>query len=1278
MKRRHLLLILLAAFFAPWAAFGQQLTVYDGTDTKNSVPAYIFYFDDFTRSQFVIPASDLTAINGKTIQSMTFYTTSSNVPYTTLSSADVYLMEVDYTSISAFEPKADATTVYSGYFDVVSKGDGGTLTINFSTPYTYQGGNLLVGIENTERVSYKNISFYGQTVSGASVSGFSTFGLENVQPTQRDFIPKTTFSCVEELTVYDGATINNTVPAYIFYFDDFTKSQFIIPADDLAEMLETSITSMTFYTSADNVPYTTLSSANVYLAEDYYNTTINTFHSFSSSDRHYQGYFNIVSTPEGGKMTINFDTPYTYHGGNLIVGIENTEDFGWKNIIFYGQTVEGASVAGADASSLSNVQPTQRDFIPKTTFGYLPNCPSYPLPYSCGFESLDELECWTGFFQDYWSPITEDVGVGGSNCFVFVPDQLYQHLITPKLEGTTDMAVSFWYKVAIDGSKAANEVIPETFRVGYSTTTKALVDFTWDEMVAINADQWLPYEAVFPQGTKYVAIQYTSESEYASGLLIDDFNVMPSLCPPGDQCQLTFELTDYYGDGWNGAAIRVVDVETNVVLALMTNNNLNGITGNGTNELNTLHLNVCDGRALRFECSYTVRGVNGVIFSGDDAMSEPVTHTVDCTPHYFFLTDGNWNDGSHWNNGIVPPAGADVIIQADATVPTGYIAVANDVTLDGGSITVADGGQLKHNTYGLGVTMKKNIVGYTDANGTGNYYLLTFPFVGATLPEALTATEGYDLFKFDDDQVNAEWRNDKLIGYTGANFWDHYLYASPVDMEISITGNTFNCDANVEFTVDYTEGSDNIFNGWALLGNPYTYSVYVYRQNGDGELIPMSVMMYDAEGVLQTLYGGPVAPMQGFFVKVTQTTTVRFSTTPSEHEYVDLGLPSGLLWATCNVGASSPEDYGDYFAWGETQPKDYYDWSTYQYGNDWNQLTKYCNTSNYGYNGFTDNLTTLLPEDDAATANWGSDWRMPTKEEWQELYNNTTHTWTTQNGVEGRLFTASNGNSLFLPAAGYRSNSSLYSAGSYGNYWSRSLYTSPSNAWGFSFYWSNCFMGYYGRKDGFSVRPVRSPQTEHAYVDLELPSGTKWATCNVGASSPEDYGDYFAWGETTPKETYTWENYQHSNGGTSYENPNLTKYCNDASYGYNGFTDNLTTLQPEDDAATANWGSDWCMPTPAQCQELYDNTTVTWTTQNGVNGNLFTASNGNSLFLPAAGYRDDSSLGDAGSYGGYWSSSLYTGYPSGAWRLGFYSGGYSMYGGNRLYGRSVRAVRSSA
>jgi hypothetical protein len=197
-----------------------------------------------------------------------------------------------------------------------------------------------------------------------------------------------------------------------------------------------------------------------------------------------------------------------------------------------------------------------------------------------------------------------------------------------------------------------------------------------------------------------------------------------------------------------------------------------------------------------------------------------------------------------------------------------------------------------------------------------------------------------------------------------------------------------------------------------------------------------------------------------------------------EHEYVDLGLPSGTLWATCNVGANSPEEYGDYFAWGETQPKDVYDWSTYKYCNgSISTLTKYCDNPDCGYNGFTDNLTTLLPEDDAAAVNWGDNWRMPSKADFEELYNNTTMTWTQQNGVNGRLFTSSNGNSLFLPAAGYYEGSSLNLVGCDGNYQPNSfLPNDPNCAYRFDFGSDpgHCYIYYGVRSRGNSVRAVRS------------------------------------------------------------------------------------------------------------------------------------------------------------------------------------------------------------
>ena len=191
------------------------------------------------------------------------------------------------------------------------------------------------------------------------------------------------------------------------------------------------------------------------------------------------------------------------------------------------------------------------------------------------------------------------------------------------------------------------------------------------------------------------------------------------------------------------------------------------------------------------------------------------------------------------------------------------------------------------------------------------------------------------------------------------------------------------------------------------------------------------------------------------------------------HEYVDLGL--SVKWATCNVGATKPEEYGDYFAWGEVEPKETYNWGTYKWCNgNYDTQTKYCTSSDYGT---VDNKTVLEAADDAATANWGGAWRMPTKEEQDELRENCTWEWTTENGVNGYRVTSNKAGytnkSIFLPAAGIRGGSSLDNAGSYGYYWSSSLSTdNPYYAYGLRFNSDYVDRLSYYRFCGQSVRPV--------------------------------------------------------------------------------------------------------------------------------------------------------------------------------------------------------------
>ena len=213
------------------------------------------------------------------------------------------------------------------------------------------------------------------------------------------------------------------------------------------------------------------------------------------------------------------------------------------------------------------------------------------------------------------------------------------------------------------------------------------------------------------------------------------------------------------------------------------------------------------------------------------------------------------------------------------------------------------------------------------------------------------------------------------------------------------------------------------------------------------------------------------------------------------------------------------------------------------------------------------------------------------------------------------------------------------------------------------------------REEGGSIVDFSST-APHEYVDLGLPSGTLWATMNIGAENPEDYGDYFAWGETEGyndgKTTFNWSTYTLCNGSST----TLTKYCTDRNY---GTVDTKTELDLEDDAAYVNWGPNWRMPSYAQQDELINSsyTTMVWTTMNGVNGRKITSrTNGNSIFLPAAGCLDDTSRYYEGSGGYYWLRTLNASYPYYARFLALDSIDVSTSFGNRNSGRSIRPVRN--
>lgn len=346
------------------------------------------------------------------------------------------------------------------------------------------------------------------------------------------------------------------------------------------------------------------------------------------------------------------------------------------------------------------------------------------------------------------------------------------------------------------------------------------------------------------------------------------------------------------------------------------------------------------------------------------------------------------------------------------------------------------------------------------------------------------------------------------------------------------------------------------------------------------------------------------------------------------HEYVDLGLPSGTLWATCNLGAKKPSDYGYYIYWGETDQRSNYSLSGSQiYDKDIPTMRS---------ENIIDQYFNLTSRYDAATVLWGDDWRMPTSDEINELLRYCTYQWTEVNGSNGIKFTSSkNGHQIFLPCAGMKRDNEDVMVGTKGYY-----IGATANG-------DNTACGIYLAQDdvrssstlinrGRTIRAVRKRANDrpfvdpndtiingHAYVDLGLPSGTLWASHNMGANSIYKIGGRYIWAMTD----------------------SVAAYVDTFDYlGFNGksveelIADNITdanqNLVPIHDAATDNWGAQWRMPTSDETLELLSNTQQTLTTINGVRGWLLTGRNDKTLFFPITE--------DLFSFSTCWSSTAYS------------------------------------
>ncbi|WP_337638741.1 hypothetical protein [Prevotella sp.] len=455
-----------------------------------------------------------------------------------------------------------------------------------------------------------------------------------------------------------------------------------------------------------------------------------------------------------------------------------------------------------------------------------------------------------------------------------------------------------------------------------------------------------------------------------------------------------------------------------------------------------------------------------------------------------------------------------------------------------------------------------------------------------------------------------------LEGVLDKYFTDELKY--PDDDPLSFKGKIYYCIAEIEDTLRYMTYKDDKFRAIRKAIEALA------RENAklDGILDNMTK-------IVEAIMSGNTSEKEGWAEIARQLALLKAAAgiggSTDKVEYVDLGLPSGNLWATCNLGASSPEAYGDYYAWGEVEPKKEYTYPNhkwYKEGAPSLGFTKYNNE---------DGKLTLEDEDDAVIQKLGNGWRTPTLADFRELTNQklTTIKKTTLNGVVGYQITSKrNKKSIFIPCAGFKQDkpqtreisSSEEVAICMTNL--RCIDYKVFNAWSFAF--QNDRIGRYGKRrpDGISIRPVKGPgvPVPNNCVDLGLDSGLLWAKCNMGTTDPTKPGDYYAWGELSTKKEYYSDNYKH------FGKHGVIKYNE---------KDGKEVLELEDDAARVNLGVGYRIPTQKDWEELLEDCkweAVTTTLPEIVDPSQkkviarwkVTGPNGNSIVLPTtSGFRAD-------------------------------------------------------
>ena len=790
----------------------------------------------------------------------------------TLVDGNNYYVPCTVTGINEFYPYTGSTITVTPIFDGISLTEG----TDYTATYTKDGSAVS---------EVKEMGTYTMTITGITSSGYAG---------EKSF----TFMVKNELTVNDGTATNSYVPVYGLYVDENSYSQFIIPAGELATIQWATINEMTFYGSnTGSNPHWDNAQFEVYMTETT-ETTLSALVDWGTMDKVMNAAHLEISD---GKMVVTMDAPYLYMGGNLMIGIKQTASGKYSKCTWTGVFATGASMGGYGISV------SQQDFLPKTTFAYTPGTePTCFKPTELTANNVGSNSAtlsWNGSSDSYvlqyrtaahnnmnlWKQVGDDVTTTG---------KLTQYTFDlSNYSGTGNIAIRHYnvsdiFRLNIDDVVVKNAAGTTIYTVNFEdgTIPSQITNLDLDG----DGNDWYisSNSGTDKNGNPYCngsyCVQSASYGSSTGALTPDNWLIIPGI-ELGGQLTLVARGTDPEWPGENfGVFVTTESLETILGTApageWITVDNLTEATYELT------------GLSAGTEYDWQVKGVCG---EGDESLWAISSFTSVPAGFKTFVTAGNWDVAANWSPAGVPTSEDEVSIKAAVTIPAGVVATAKRATLDGGSITIKDGGQLKQGAATLRVTIEKAITGYGE--GTGKFSFISSPFSGRTLYQesgtwnrvdnllsgsydlyALDPTHELEWINYDASSTHTSFVSDS--GNEGLLNSEGYLYANTANKTLQFVGNAGKSNNHQETKdVTYDASSTDEFNGWQLIGNQFSCNAYVYFADADGDILPATFYKMNAAGDgLEEVSGNVVTlkPCEGALLLVNASGKIVWSTEP--------------------------------------------------------------------------------------------------------------------------------------------------------------------------------------------------------------------------------------------------------------------------------------------------------------------------------------------------------------------------------------------------------------